>query len=235
MGYCIFTSIDASLTQTQLTRSFEKSRTDVEFTAQATDVHKIPRPESRFVGRLEIPKLDVSSVVLEGVGSRTLRVGLGHVPGTSLPGQPGNVVIAGHRDTFFRPLRNIKIGDEVSVDTTAHTYCYQVRSFEIVDSRNVNALRFHNKNELTLITCYPFFLHRSCPETIRCPRRSSTCAREMLALVSYRRIRPNALTDDPPCVAASVDKSLSEAREIERGSVNKTLPSTCHRDKCQRA
>jgi sortase A len=163
LGYCVFTSIDASLTQRQLACSFEKSKTHVGVTAQTTlddstaDVHQAPaRPGSGLVGRLEIPKLDVSSVILEGVGPQTLRVALGHVPGTSLPGQPGNVVIAGHRDTFFRPLRKIAIGDEVSVDTSTRTYYYQVRSFEIVDPRNVSALRFHNKNELTLITCYPF-------------------------------------------------------------------------------
>ena len=161
--YYVFTSIDASLTQRQLAQSFEESRTHVGVPVQATlnnstaEVNKAPAPAgSGLVGRLEIPKLGVSSVILEGAGSQTLRVGLGHVPGTPLPGQPGNVVIAGHRDTFFRPLRNIEIGDEVSVDTTAHTYYYHVHSFEIVDPHNVSALRFHNKEELTLITCYPF-------------------------------------------------------------------------------
>ena len=187
LGYCVFTSIDASLTQRQLARSFERSRTHVAVTAQATlnnstaDLQKAPAQYgSGLVGRLEIPKLGVSLVILEGAKSKTLRLGLGHVPGTSLPGQPGNVVIAGHRDTFFRPLRDIKIGDEVSVDTTAHTYCYQVRSFEIVDPRNVNALRFHNKNELTLITCYPFSYIGPAPkrfvvhaEPVRAPEKCS--------------------------------------------------------------
>lgn len=164
LGYYVFTYIDASLTQRQLVRIFEESRTHVGVTAEATsdystaDVLKVPaQPKSKLIGRLEIPKLDISSIILEGVGSQTLRVGLGHVPSTSLPGQPGNVVIAGHRDTFFRPLRKIGICDEVSVVTTARTYYYQVRLFEIVDPRNVNALRFHNENELTLITCYPFY------------------------------------------------------------------------------
>lgn len=187
LGYCVFTSIDASVTQRQLARSFEKSRTDVDVTVPATlnnstaDAHKAPaQPGSRIVGRLEIPRLGVSLVILEGAGSKTLRVGLGHVPGTPLPGQPGNVVIAGHRDTFFRPLRNIKIGDEVSVDTTAHTYYYQVSSFEIVDPHNVNALRFHNKNEVTLITCYPFSYVGPAPkrfivhaEPVRAPEKCS--------------------------------------------------------------
>lgn len=173
LGYCVFTSIDASLTQRQLARSFERSRTQVAVTAQTTvnnstaDLQKAPAQDgSSLVGRLEIPKLGVSLLILEGAKSKTLRLGLGHVPGTSLPGQPGNVVIAGHRDTFFRPLRNIKIGDEVSVDTTAHTYCYHVRSFEIVDPHNVNELRFHNKNELTLITCYPFFYIGPAPKRL---------------------------------------------------------------------
>jgi sortase A len=164
LGYCVFTSIDASLTQRQLARSLEKSRTHIGVTAQATldhstaDVDKAPAPlGSRLIGRLQIPKLDVSSVILEGVGPQTLRVALGHVPGTSLPGQPGNVVIAGHRDTFFRPLRKMEVCDELSIETTARTYYYQVRSFEIVDPHNVNPLRLHNKNELTLITCYPFY------------------------------------------------------------------------------
>jgi sortase A len=163
LGYCVFTIIDASLTQRQLARSFEKSRTHARVTAQVTfnystaDVNKAPAQSgARLVGRLEIPKLEVSSMILEGVGSKTLCVGLGRVPGTPLPGQPGNVVIAGHRDTFFRPLRKIEICDVVSVATAAHTYYHQVRSFEIVDPRNVNALRSHNKDELTLITCYPF-------------------------------------------------------------------------------
>ena len=171
LGYYVFASIDASVTQGQLARSFEKSRTHVAVVSQATldhstpDVHEVPvRPGIKLIGRLEIPKLDVSSVILEGDGSQTLRVGLGHVPGTSMPGQPGNVVIAGHRDTFFRPLRKIQICDEVSVDTTASTYYYQVRSIELVDPHNVNALRFHNKDELTLITCYPFSYIGSAPK-----------------------------------------------------------------------
>ena len=142
---------------------------------------------ARLIGRLEIPRLDVSSVILEGVGSKTLRVGLGHVPGTPLPGT-GNVVIAGHRDAFFRPLRKIEICDEVSVETTARTYYYQVRSFEVVDPRDVNALRFHNKNELTLITCYPFSSIGPAPKRFVVHaepvlRQSSAHIRELIGVV----------------------------------------------------
>ena len=120
-------------------------------------MNKIPaQPGTSLVARLEIPRLGLSVLVGEGVELRTLRAGLGHVPGTSWPGQRGNVAIAGHRDTFFRPLRKIEKCDEISLDTPASTYNYRVTSFEVVDPRDVNELSFHGKDELTLITCYPF-------------------------------------------------------------------------------
>ncbi len=83
---------------------------------------------------------------------------------TSRPGQPGNVVLAGHRDTFFRPLRKIEMCDEVSLDTAARTYHYRVSSFEVVDPHHVNELTYHGKDELTLITCYPFSYIGSAPK-----------------------------------------------------------------------
>jgi sortase A len=95
-------------------------------------------------------------MVLEGVGPRTLRVGLGHIPGTSNPGQPGNVAIAGHRDTFFRPLRGIKQGDEITFETPKQDYHYRVSSVEVVDPADIAVLKSHQKNEMTLVTCYPF-------------------------------------------------------------------------------
>jgi len=163
LGYCGVVLIHAWRTQATLVRSFEQSRIRTNAANHAAvDLPNGPtdggsgQPESRLVAHLEIPKVGVSAMVLEGVGSRTLRIGLGHVPRTSWPGSPGNVVIAGHRDTFFRPLRNIELCDEISLDTAARTYRYRVSSFEVVDPHDVNELTFHGKDELTLITCYPF-------------------------------------------------------------------------------
>src|SRR6185369_15603067 len=75
-----------------------------------------PEPsEGEIVGRLEIPDLKFSVMVLEGVGDEVLTVGAGHVPGTAVPGsrQAGNIAIAGHRDTFFRELRKVGIGQRI--------------------------------------------------------------------------------------------------------------------------
>ena len=109
-----------------------------------------------MLARLEIPRIGVSAMVLEGAGSRTLRVGLGHVSGTSRPGEQGNVAIAGHRDTIFRPLRRITAGDEVVLETPTTTYHYRVSHIEIVDPKDVSILKSQGQNELTLITCFPF-------------------------------------------------------------------------------
>ena len=165
LGYCGFTLVNASMVQARLARALQQSREAVRLSATAQASTKIatghsaelPSPaKMSAAARLEIPRIGVSAMVLEGTGSRTLQVGLGHVPGTSWPGQPGNVAIAGHRDTFFRPLRRIEKNDVISLETTRRTYHYSVSSFEVVDPHDVEALNFHRQNELTLITCYPF-------------------------------------------------------------------------------
>jgi sortase A len=163
LGYCGFTAVDASLTQARLARSLEQSRIRIDAATRAAvnvptePADKAPSPPATIVvARLEIPRVRLSAIILEGVGSQTLRLGLGHVPGTPWPGQSGNTVLAGHRDTFFRPLRKIGTCDEVSLSTPARTYRYRVTSFEVVDPHDVKELTYHGKDELTLITCYPF-------------------------------------------------------------------------------
>jgi sortase (surface protein transpeptidase) len=76
-----------------------------------------PADADGLIGRIEIPRLLLSAVVVEGVDKTTLRRAVGHIPGTALPGHPGNVGLAGHRDTFFRPLKDLKIKDEIQLST----------------------------------------------------------------------------------------------------------------------
>jgi len=109
-----------------------------------------------MIGSLAIPRLGLSTVVVEGEGDRELKVAAGHIPGTSLPGQRGNVGIAAHRDTFFRPLRRIRENDAITVTTLSGEFRYRVVSTAIVKPDNVRVL-FPSKTEtLTLVTCYPF-------------------------------------------------------------------------------
>ncbi len=112
--------------------------------------------ENDVLGRLDIPRVGVSVAVLQGTGSRTLRLGAGHIESTSLPGDSGNVGIAGHRDTFFRALRDVRKHDEIQLQTATGLFHYQVDWIEVVAPDDVSVLAPTTEAALTLVTCYPF-------------------------------------------------------------------------------
>lgn len=116
------------------------------------------------LGRLEVPRLKLSAVVEEGVGEDILAVSVGHVPGTALPGSAGNAAFAAHRDTFFRPLKDLRMHDEISYTTSKGTYRYRVEGWKIVDPSRVDVLRPDGRPRLTLITCYPFYFVGHAPK-----------------------------------------------------------------------
>lgn len=123
-----------------------------------------PPPEAP-IGELTIPRIDLAAMVLSGDDARTLRRGPGHIPGTALPGEPGTVAIAGHRDSFFRPIRHIRLGDDIFLDTPRGRFAYRVSSLRIVGPNDVSVLRSGDAaGTLTLITCYPFSLAGPAPE-----------------------------------------------------------------------
>ena len=109
-----------------------------------------------LIGRLEVPRLGVSVITREGVDARILRSAVGHVPSTALPGESGNAAFAGHRDTFFRKLREIREGDRVVVITPEARHEYVVRETRIVKPTDVSVLDRTPDPVLTLVTCYPF-------------------------------------------------------------------------------
>jgi sortase A len=108
------------------------------------------------IGRIEIPRVGVSAIVEEGYSDATLAESVGHLTGTALPGQPGNVALAAHRDTYFRDLEDIQNGDEIYFTTATAIYKYRVSSTDIVDPSDVAVLAPSTDSRLTLITCYPF-------------------------------------------------------------------------------
>ena len=114
-----------------------------------------PRP-GQPIGRMEIPRLHLSVAILEGTSQKTLRVAAGHINGTALPGTAGNICIAAHRDTLFRPLREVQPQDAINITTTYGTFRYIVDRVEIVSPSDVRVLRPTTDQELTLLTCYPF-------------------------------------------------------------------------------
>jgi len=120
--------------------------------------------EGDVVGRLEVSRIGISVIVLQGIDEDTLISGAGHVPGTPLPGAEGNVAIAAHRDTFFRKLQGIRPGDSIQVATVRRTYEYVVDSTEIVDPEDTQVMESRARPELTLITCYPFYFVGAAPK-----------------------------------------------------------------------
>jgi sortase A len=120
--------------------------------------------EGALVGRIEIPRVGVSSIVLEGVDARTLRRGVGHIPGTDLPSQQGNVGLAGHRDSFFRALKDISKNDTITLTTPEGVFNYQVEWTRIVTPEDTAVLANEGRPALTLVTCYPFYYVGSAPK-----------------------------------------------------------------------
>jgi len=106
--------------------------------------------EGDLFGRLEIPRLNMSVMVMEGDQDKILRLGAGHVPGTPL-------AIAGHRDTFFRPLKDIKLYDTIRFTNEDGSTEYRVIATRIVGPKDVSAVDTTSGDKLTLITCYPFY------------------------------------------------------------------------------
>jgi sortase A len=113
-------------------------------------------PVGSVVGRLAIPSLGLTTTVLEGTDDQTLRRGSGHIEDTPFPGETGNVGIAGHRDTVFRPLKRVKVGDALDLTTADRVYHYRITNAFIVNPQDVYVLDPTDKPTLTLVTCYPF-------------------------------------------------------------------------------
>src|SRR5262249_29125670 len=109
------------------------------------------------IGVLVIPRLKLTVPVFEGSDDATLDRGAGRVAGSAMPGEKGNLSIAGHRDGFFRVLKNIAAGDRIQVESPQGTYTYVVAKTRIVDRKDVRVLAGRQAATLTLITCYPFY------------------------------------------------------------------------------
>ncbi|MGD0500516.1 MAG: class D sortase [Bryobacteraceae bacterium] len=165
LSYCAFALVDAWVFQRRESRNLDRLLRDRRAASAATllaESSTFPggapavAPDG-LIGRIEIPRLLLSAVVVEGIDKTTLRRAVGHIPGTALPGQPGNVGLAGHRDTFFRPLKDLKIKDEVQVSTLNGNFKYEVESLRVVDPDDVGVLAPSGENVLTMVTCYPFY------------------------------------------------------------------------------
>ena len=123
-----------------------------------------------FPWRLAVPRLGLSVAVMEGASERTLARAAGHILGTRRPGERGTVAIAAHRDTFFRPLRAVRPGDLVRIDTPGGRFEYVVESVKVVPPTDTSVLRSTDSDALVLVTCFPFNFIGAAPSRflVRC-------------------------------------------------------------------
>ena len=141
----------------------EATERDGQIVPPGSDSHSVI-PAGEAFARLSIPRLHAVLYVVEGTDSADLRRGPGHLEGSALPGSNGNCVIAGHRDTHFRLLKNVRQGDRIEIETAAGAFIYSVSGISIVAPSNTASLRPTGQPVLNLVTCYPFHFAGPAPQ-----------------------------------------------------------------------
>src|SRR5712692_6444401 len=154
----------------------EQNRLAHEWQSQSTSSPTNVSSGSPSLARLVIPKINLSAVVVEGTSRKALLVGPGHLAHTAAPGDTGNAVLAGHRDTFFRHLGELLRGDSIYVERGGKTYEYQVTDTKVVEPSEISVLKPFPGNQLTLITCYPIHYIGPAPKRLIVFAQSSNSA-----------------------------------------------------------
>jgi sortase A len=167
LGYSGFVILDSKIYQAIQTHRFQNKLDNTRLLVGiAGGVTYLPAglAEGTALGRIDIARLGVKAMIMEGTEDRTLDRAVGHIRGTPMPGSNGNTVIAGHRDTFFRPLRNIRHNDEIILSTLNGSTRYLVDSTQLVAPEDTEVLNNSGSTTLTLVTCYPFYFLGEAPK-----------------------------------------------------------------------
>jgi len=202
LGYCGADWLNSRMQQAAGNRELDRILNQKPETAVQSAI-----PEGDLVGKMEIPNLHLSAVVFQGTTDKILDRGIGHLDGSAFPGETGNVVLAAHRDTFFRSLRNIHQGDEITFTTPAGPREYEVESTEIVDPTDISVAGETASPTLTLITCYPFYF------VGHAPKRFIVKARDMDAENSTAR-KTSSEEQAPSRIASSHLQTPEESADL---------------------
>jgi LPXTG-site transpeptidase (sortase) family protein len=136
---------------------------DIDVSSRKPTTDALFEPGS-YLFQLSFPRQKKTFDVVEGTTRKALRKGPGHLEGTAMPGSTGNSVIAGHRDTHFRVLKDVALGDEIRIDVGEKRYVYRIVSTHIVPPTDVSSLNSSDDPILTLVTCYPFYFVGPAPD-----------------------------------------------------------------------
>jgi len=163
LGYAGFMMADSWMFQRQANRDLEHLLQNSRSGVAASEAPTTIIQTGSLIGRMDVDRLGISVVVMEGADEPVLARAAGHIVGTALPGEPGNVGIAGHRDTFFRPLKDIRRNDIIRLTTPEGEFRYRVVSTRVVQPDQISVLDSDGGDSLTLVTCYPFYFVGSAP------------------------------------------------------------------------
>jgi len=156
LGYAAYVVVDAKAYQAIEQRRFERARADRTAAPALVD--------GGSIGEIRISRLGVRAIIVQGDSEAILQRAVGHVADTALPGEAGNVVLAGHRDTFFRPLKRVRAGDAITLSTRDGDFEYRVESTAVVPPGDLRVLQPTGGRTLTLITCFPFSYLGAAPD-----------------------------------------------------------------------
>lgn len=159
LAYAVYVAIDIQAYQAIEQRRFERARRHPPVSNAVASV-----PDGGAIGQIQIPRLALTAMVVQGDSAAILQRAVGHLADTALPGEPGNIVLAGHRDTFFRPLKDVRRGDAITLKTRDGDFEYLVESTAVVPPSDVRGLAPTGGRTLTLITCVPFSYIGSAPD-----------------------------------------------------------------------
>ena len=176
LGYAGFVFADSHAYQTLEMKKFNQA-------GRLSEAHILV--EGEVIGEIQVPRLAINAIVVQGDSTAILRQAVGHLSKSALPGEWGNVALAGHRDTFFRPLRYIRLGDEIRFKTRERSFEYRVESIEVVAPTDIRVLNSSTGHDLTLLTCFPF--HYVGPA----PKRLVVHAREVEGILQEQLAKEN--------------------------------------------
>lgn len=165
LGVWLMTILETTAHQTLETRRLMQAVQEHRGTDTTPEREPAPPPHWDLpLGHIQIPERGVSAIINPGVDDQTLQRAVGHMTGTALPGEKGNVVLAGHRDTFFRGLEGVRKKDRIRITTPRARFTYVVESIRVVAPNRIDVLEPSDEPTLTLITCYPFNYLGRAPE-----------------------------------------------------------------------
>jgi len=176
LGYAGFVFADSHAYQTLEMKKFKQA-------SRLSEPHILV--EGDVIGEIQVPRLRLNAIVVQGDSPASLRRAVGHLSNSALPGEWGNVALAGHRDTFFRPLRDIRLGDEIRFKTRERSFEYRVEWIEVVAPTDIRVLDSSSGHDLTLLTCFP--IHFVGPA----PKRLVVRAREVGGMLPEQLAREN--------------------------------------------